>query len=331
MTRPLRILTWHVHGNYLYYLSHAPHEFFLPVSPDRKHGHGGRGGTFPWRGNVHDVPADEVRSLDLDCILFQCRENHAEHQHELLSPAQRRLPRIYLEHDPPRVHPTDTEHPVDDPDVLLVHVTEFNRLMWDSGRTPTRVIEHGVVIPEHARYRGDIPRGLVVINNLRTRGRRLGADVFEDLRGEVPLDLVGMDAESMGGLGEVSPPELPTFAAGYRFCFNPIRYTSLGLAVCEAMMIGMPIVGLATTEMVTVIENGVSGHLETNPRRLIGPMQELLRDPERARAMGRRARRAAMERFDIGRFARDWDEAFRLVAGGAIPTASRLAPERVAS
>ena len=31
MTRPLRILTWHVHGNYLWYLSHIPHEIVLPV------------------------------------------------------------------------------------------------------------------------------------------------------------------------------------------------------------------------------------------------------------------------------------------------------------
>jgi ADP-heptose:LPS heptosyltransferase len=29
---------------------------------------------------------------------------------EILTEAQRRLPRIYLEHDPPREHPTDTRH-----------------------------------------------------------------------------------------------------------------------------------------------------------------------------------------------------------------------------
>jgi len=40
-----------------------------------------------------------------------------------------------------------------------------------------------------------------------------------------------------------------------RFFFNPIRYTSLGLAVCEAMMVGMPIIGLATTEMATTVQN----------------------------------------------------------------------------
>jgi hypothetical protein len=69
-------------------------------------------------------------------------------QHEILSGAQRRLPRIYLEHDPPLAHPTNTVHPVDDPDLLLVHVTHYNALMWDSGRVPTRVVEHGVRVPD---------------------------------------------------------------------------------------------------------------------------------------------------------------------------------------
>ena len=154
---------------------------------------------------------------------------------------------------------------MDDPDTLLVHVTPFNALMWDSGRTPTRVIEHGVFVPDDARYSGELDRGIVVVNHLNRRGRRLGADIFERVRHEVPLDLVGMDAESLGGLGEVAPSELARFASRYRFFFNPIRYTSLGLAVIEAMMIGLPIIGLATTELATVIENGISGFVATDP------------------------------------------------------------------
>ena len=135
------------------------------------------------------------------------------------------------------------------------------------------------------------------------------------MRAAVPLDLVGMDSEALGGLGEVPPPELPAFAARYRFFFNPIRYTSLGLAVCEAMMIGMPIVGLATTEMVTVVENGVSGYLDTDVDQLIERMRELLDDPDEARRAGPPARRRAEERFAITRFARDWEETFALVTG----------------
>jgi glycosyltransferase involved in cell wall biosynthesis len=311
----LKILTWHVHGNYLYYLAHAHQEFYLPVKPGRPEGYGGLGHTFPWPGNVHEVSAAEVRHLPLDCILYQSPRNYLKDQYEILTEGQRALPRIYLEHDPPREHPTDTRHPVDDSKVLLVHVTSFNDLMWDSGRTPTRVIEHGVYVPERIVYSGEVASGLVVINNLRLRGRRLGADIFSRLREQVPLELVGMDAESLGGLGELPPTQLAAFAARYRFFFNPIRYTSLGLAVCEAMMIGMPILGLATTEMVSVVENGVSGYLETSPERLVGWMRKLLAEPAEARRLGEAARRQARERFAIERFARDWDQAFADVAG----------------
>jgi glycosyltransferase involved in cell wall biosynthesis len=306
----LRILTWHVHGNYLYYLSQAPHDFFVLSKPERPPGYSGRHGHLPWGSNVIDMPVADVRRHRFDCVLFQSREHFETDQHTLLSEAQRRLPRIYLEHDPPQAHPTNTRHIVDDPAALLVHVTHFNRLMWDSGRTPSRVVEHGVIVPPGIRYGGELARGIVVVNHLHRRGRRLGADVFERARREVPLDLVGMAAEESGGLGEIRHAGLAEFQTRYRFFFNPIRYTSLGLAVCEAMMLGMPVVALATTEMAVVIENGVNGYASTDVEDLIARMQELLADPALAHRLGEGARRTALERFHIQRFTADWNRVF---------------------
>lgn len=310
MTRRLRIFTWHVHGNYLWYLSQAGHDFYLPVARDGANGYGGRGTTFPFGSNVHDVPIEQVRDREFDCILYQSRPHFCRDQFEILSDEQRRLPRIYLEHDPPQEHPTDTLHWAQDPEMLLVHVTPFNALMWNNGVTPTRVVDHGVMVPSHIRYRGGRPSGVVVINNLSTRGRRLGIDVFQEVRRHVPLDLVGMAAEDLDGIGEIKPPELPEFIADYRFLFNPIRYTSLGLAVIEAMTIGMPIVGLATTEMATAIENGVSGFVDTDMGKLIERMRQLIDDPDLARRLGEAARRKALSRFSIERFVNDWEQIF---------------------
>lgn len=309
----LRVLTWHIHGSYLFSLVQTPHKFFLPVKPSVPEGYGGCAAGFPWPENVSEVPAEDVKRLDLDCIIFQSSKNYLDDQYEILSEAQRSAGRIYIEHDPPQRHPTDTRHIVVDPDVLLVHVTHFNRLMWDSGATRTRVIEHGVPRPE-ATYTGEIERGLVVINGITKRDRRVGADIFQEVRARVPLDLVGMDSEDAGGLGEISHSELPAFAARYRFFFNPIRYTSLGLAVCEAMMLGMPIIGLATTEMARVVQNGVSGYVDTDIGTLIARMQELLRSPATARQLGAAARRFAERHFSIGRFSADWDSTLRAVA-----------------
>jgi len=311
---PLRILTWHVHGSYLYYLTQSHHTFYLPVKPGHPEGYGGRLGHFPWPSNVYDVPAEMVRELEFDCILFQSKKNYLNDQYEILSESQRHLPRIYLEHDPPQEHPTDTCHLVDDPDILLVHVTSFNDLMWNSGQTPTCVIEHGVLVPD-VPYTGELDRGIVVVNGLRSRGRRLGADIFERACEAVPLDLVGMGASDGNGLGEIPHAQLPAFQARYRFFFNPIRYTSLGLAICEAMMVGLPIIGLATTELATVVENGVSGYVDTNLNQLIEMMQMLLHNPAEAHHLSVGARQYAQERFHIQRFIRDWDAVFAWVTG----------------
>jgi hypothetical protein len=316
--RPLKILTWQTHGSYLYYLTQLPHQFYVLSKPDRSPGYGGRSGHIPWGDNVFDMPVTEASRHQFDCIIFQDDGQYLNDQFEYLTQAQRALPRIYIEHDTPREHPTDMRHLVDDPDVLLVHVTHFNALMWNNGRTPVRVIEHGVITPRGVHYVGDQDRGLVVVNNLASRGRRLGFDIFLDVRKEVPLDLVGMHAEDIGGLGEIQHALLPAFSANYRFLFNPIRYTSLGLAVIEAMMIGMPIVGLATTEMATVIENGQSGYVDTNLATLVTHMRELIAQPALARRMGERARQRAMERFNIQRFIRDWNAALQHVTGHSV-------------
>ena len=302
-----------------------PHDFYVLSKPDRPPGYTGRWGHLPWGANVHDLPVEDARSQSLDCILFQDDDQYLRDQYEFLSEAQRRLPRIYLEHDPPREHATDARHPVDDPDMLLVHVTPFNELMWDSGRTPTRVIEHGVIVPEAVRYRGNLRRGLVIVNHIGRRGRRLGADIFDFVRRRVPLDLIGMGAEEYGGIGEVRHDQLAPFAAQYRFLFNPIRYTSLGLAVIEAMMIGLPVVGLATTEMATAVRNGVNGYVDTRIETLIDRMNLLLSDAAEAHRLSRGAQFYAAERFNLRRFVRDWEEALAWATRASRPVQTLLA------
>ena len=313
LSRP-RVLTCNVHGSYLYYLAHTPCLFILPVKEGRPEGYGGRGGNFAWPENVVEVPAEEIPDTDFDLILFQSKRNYVRDQFDILTPGQRRLPRIFLEHDPGLESPTNTKHPVDDPNALLVHVTAFNDLMWDSGKTPTRVIEHGVSVPDDVRYTGSKDRGISVVNHLERRGRRLGADVFGRVTQEVPIDLAGMGSEEFGGLGDLPHRELLQREADYRFFFNPIRYTSLGLSVLEAMMIGLPMVGLGTTEMNNVVENGVSGYVDTRVDRLVEHMQRLIADPDEAARLGEGARQRALERFNIDRFATEWRTTFEEVA-----------------
>jgi hypothetical protein len=328
--RRLKILMWHIHGSYLNTLGRLDHDWYLPVKPGRPEGYGGRGRTFDLPDYVREVPAEEVCGLDLDLVIYQTPKNLHEDGPKLLSPAQRALPRIYLEHNTPKPHAVDTRHPVDDEGMLLVHVTRYNNLMWDNGRTPTTVIEHSVAIDPTVAYDGRLGRGVTVINGMQKRPRIAGHDLFLAAREKIPLDAVGMMTEEFGGLGDVPYRELHRRVAAYRFLFSPLRYTSLPLAVIEAMTIGMPVVALATTELPTVVEDGVSGIVSCDLDYLIAGMGRLLDDPDEARRLGENAREVARARFGLDRFIADWNRAFEIVISRQLVGAYRHTPEPAA-
>ena len=308
----IKVFTWHIHGTYLYYLSKCNITLYIPVDDKKEEGYYGRGNTFPYGENVVEVPVNMVKDCRFDCIIFQTNKNYLADQFQIFSAEQRKLPRIYLEHDPPAKNPTEQRHIMHDPDVLMVHVTHFNRIMWHNENCKIHVIEHGVVKPS-AVYTGELEKGIVVINHLHQRGRKLGVDIFLEVSKQIPLDLIGMGTKEYGGLGEVLHPQLPSFISRYRFFFNPIRYTSLGLSVCEAMLIGLPVVALATTEYVTVINNAISGIIHTDVDYLVKNMKELLKDKALATALGAEGQKVAEERFNIERFTKEWEETIKTV------------------
>lgn len=317
MPPELDVLTWQVHGNYLYYLSQVPVHWHLVTHPGHPPGYAGRTASFDWPDNVHEITPARLADTRFDCVLYQSRRNW-EQDRAALSAQQRATPSIFLEHDPPQEHPTCTRHFTGDQADLLVHVTPFNALMWDNGRSRVRVIEHTAVIHDAAPATLELDKGLVVVNHLQRRGRRLGHDVYLDALRELPLELAGMgSAELPGGLGEIPNMALPALMGRYRFLFNPIRWTSLGLSVVEAMHMGVPVVGLATTELATVIVNGRNGWIDTDPDRLVDVMRTLLQDRALALRWGANARRIAATRFGRQRFVRDWQRAFAEVTARA--------------
>jgi glycosyltransferase involved in cell wall biosynthesis len=72
------------------------------------------------------------------------------------------------------------------------------------------------------------------------------------------------------------------------------------------MHLGMPVVGLATTEVVEAVPPDagcVSNRIEV----LQSSLRRLAEDPHEARCMGDNARAAALQRYGLRRFLRDWD------------------------
>ena len=300
----MRILLWHVHGAWTTAFVHGRHEYVVPVLPDR--GPDGRGiaRTYTWPDSVTELPPERLAGEDFDVVVFQ-RPHEPDLARDWLG--ERELPAVYVEHNAPQGRIADMRHPMADrADLLLVHVTHFNALFWDAGSTPTRVIEHGIVDPGH-RYTGELPRAAVVINEARRRARVTGTDLLGRFGQEAPVDLFGIDAASLGGIEDLPQDELHDAIARRRVYLHPIRWTSLGLSLIEAMHLGMPVVALGTTEAHEAVP-AAAGTVSTKVEVLAGAVRRMIDEPDEARERGAAARAAALERYGLHRFLTDWDE-----------------------
>jgi glycosyltransferase involved in cell wall biosynthesis len=305
----VRILIWHVHGSWTTALVQGGHEYLIPVTPDRGPDGRGRAETWDWPPNAIEVSEEQAADSDVDLVILQRPQELDGLAERWLGGRRpgRDLPAVFVEHNAPQGRIAEMRHPVADRDgLVLVHVTHFNDLFWDAGETPTRVIEHGVVDPGY-RYTGELPHATVVINEARRRGRVTGTDLLPRLNGRVPIDLFGIDAEALGGRENPPQHELHTEMARRRVYLHPIRWTSLGLSLIEAMQLGMPVVALATTEAPEAVPPE-AGVLSTDVNVLAAAVRRLVDDPEEACERGLLARAAALERFGLERFLADWDE-----------------------
>ena len=307
----MRILLWHVHGAWTTAFVHGPHEYVVPVVPGRGPDGRGRARTYEWPDSVTELPPEALPDERFDVVVLQ-----RPHELERLAPewlGRREIPAVYVEHNAPQGRIAEMRHPAADrPDLLLVHVTHFNALFWDAGSTPTRVIEHGIVDPGH-RYTGELPRAAVVINEAWRRGRVTGTDLLDRFAREAPLDLFGIDAARLGGIEDLPQRELHEAMARRRVYLHPIRWTSLGLSLLEAMQLGMPVVALGTTEAHEAVP-AEAGAVSTRLDVLAAAMRRLIADPDEARERGAAARAATLERYGLERFLSAWDELLEEVA-----------------
>lgn len=303
----MNVFLWHVHGSYTTALVQGRHRYLLPVLPDRGPDGRGRARTWDWPANAVEVTPAEARRAEVDVVVLQRPEELAQLAEQWLGRRPGRdVPAVYLEHNAPDGPVATMEHPAARrPDVTVVHVTHFNRLFWDAGAAPVRVVEHGVVDPGH-RYSGELARAVVVVNEPVRRGRVTGTDLLPGLRAAAPVDLFGMGSEALGGR-DVPQAALHREMARRRVYVHPLRWTSLGLSLIEAMHLGMPVVGLATTEAVEAVPPE-AGVLTNRLDRLHDALARLVADPDEAAAMGKAARDAALARFGLARFLADWDE-----------------------
>jgi hypothetical protein len=304
----VRVLLWHVHGSWTTAFVQGRHEYLVPVTPGRGPDGRGRAHTWKWPDSVREVSPAALGEEHIDVVILQRPEELFHLAPDWLGRIPGiDLPAIYLEHNAPQGRIAEMVHPAEArPKLMLVHVTHFNDLFWDCHGIPTRVIEHGIPDPGY-RYSGELARIAVAINEPVRRMRVTGTDLLPRFEKAAPVDVFGIGAGEIGGHEDPSQSTLHFEIARRRLYLHPFRWTSLGLALIEAMHLGMPVVALATTEAVEAVppEGGV---ISTNVEKLVQAVRDLIRDEELARSYGKAAREAALERYNLVRFLADWDQ-----------------------
>lgn len=291
----MNVFLWPIHGSWTSAFVRGRHRYLLPAPAD--------GPAGDWPPSVVHVTPDHAAELPVDVVVMQRPAELAGLvQQWLRREPGRDVAAVYLEHSTPPSPTGDALHPAAGrSDLSVIHVTHFNRLFWDTGDTPVRVVEHGIEDPGH-RFRGELARAAVAINEPARRGRAVGADLLPELGRDVPIDLFGIDTGR-----DLPQRELHDEMARRRLYLHPYRWTSLGLSLIEAMHLGMPVVALATTEAPEAVPADagiVSNRLDV----LCEGLRRLARDPALAREMGAAGRRHALARFGLNRFLRDWDD-----------------------
>jgi hypothetical protein len=323
--RELNVLLWNVHGGYTNALSHLPHRLLLPTTPDRGPFGRGRVATWNWSPNAREVDVDDMRDTPIDIAIVQRPEElHLLHRWSGRKPGVE-YPVIYLEHNTPAECVPLTRHPLADrDDMVIVHITHFNQVMWDCGGTRTHVIEHGLPDPG-VRWEPHNSHAAVVVNDPISRGRTVGTDLLPLFARVTALDAFGRNVHALPAHLGITDGSIQTFEGlGQRALhehlrhravyLHPHRWTSLSLSLIEAMFIGMPVVAFASTEVSRALPP-TAGCTSTDVRELQNMLRTLTHDRDMARRAGQAAREAALGRFGLHRFTSQWDTLLRDLVG----------------
>ena len=318
----MKVLVWHVHGSWMTSFVQGPDEYLVPVDADRSPDGLGRARTWDWPSNAREVPLDRLRHEPVDVVVLQRPRDLDLTRRWVRREPGADLPAVYVEHNTPAGPAASTRHPLADrSDVVVAHVTAFNALMWDCGHAPTVVVEHGVPDPGY-RYTGAREHLVAAVNEPVRRWRVAGTDVLLAVADRVPVEVYGM---GMGALAERAPLLAPRLhadlpqaqlheqMAAARAYLHPFRWTSLGLALIEAMTLGVPVLAVAGTAAPEAVP-AEAGVVSADPTRLVETARRWLADPAEARERGLAARRHALRTYGLDRFLTDWQSLLKEVA-----------------
>ena len=137
---------------------------------------------------------------------------------------------------------------------------------------------------------------------------------FNDLAAQI--ERLGL-SEHATLLGRVEHDRIGELMAASTIVVMPSRWEGLPLVVLEAAHMERPVVGTDAPGLGSAIEDGVTGLVvpEEDSESLAGALIRLIDDRDEARAIGRRARAAALRNSSIGACADQYERLYERFAG----------------
>jgi glycosyltransferase involved in cell wall biosynthesis len=242
--------------------------------PTMPDGSGGRCGR-DWPASAREVPVDALAGggVDVDVVVLQRPEEPRLVSQWLGRAPGREVPAVYVEHNTPKGGVPDTRHPCAELPGVPLVHVTHFNDLMWDSGGAPVTVIEHGVVDPGYLYTGELRRAAVVINEPVRRWR----------------------------------------TARRRVYLHPPRWTSLGLSLIEAMHIGMPVVGLASTEAVRAVPPA-AGVISTRVDDLAEALLMLMNEPAMARQMGKSAREYALDRYGLTRFLRRWDDLLWQVA-----------------
>lgn len=311
----LKILTFNWHEPYLCLLSKIGHEF-LVIEPEI-----GPGKIRKWDQNMRPLP-ENIRLMSLEEAREQLDHNEidliiAHNVKDLIELKNYSLPKILVFHNrltteidlgKGRVDREDyfaKIQPIIGP-VKKVFISQSKRKDWG---LEGKVILPGLDVSEFDAYTGRDPSILRVGNQLKERDLMLGYTASQQVTEGFSTVTLGMNPSIPNARLSKGFQDLKDHFSRCRVYLNTTvddYEDGYNLAMLEAMATGMPVV--STSNRTSPIENGVNGYISNDIETLRASVAELLKNPDKAREMGQRAKETVQKRFGVTAFLKSWAE-----------------------
>lgn len=314
---PLNVLTFPTHEAYETGLAACGHNFYAVRAQ----------GIKDWNSSYRPVPSNYVLlnpdagerqippDVDFDVVLSQNKFGQFQLAKQLAS--RLHLPLVSLEHTlpVPQWTPARRAELRSMTGDLNVFISEYSvgQWGWDKNDPSVRVLHHGIDT-DTFRPRGQerAPRLLSVVNDWMNRDWCCGFRLWQQVSRGLPVRVVG----ATPGLSEPAP-SVDALVGEYnasRVFLNTSLVSPVPTALLEAMACGCAVVSTATCQIPDIIEQGVNGLVSNEPEELAMFCQKLLNNPDLCARLGEQARRTVETRFNLYRFAGDWDKLLREAA-----------------